>query len=201
MGLNTLIQLPKSVFLSSDSKASILMQVLGWTVKFMRLLALRCKSPQILNLHSSCQIRCHSASELFSPVQELWHPRKLVHLSILLHLQIVHRKFCIYTSNEQQTEWTKLQDRKVFIQLLPFFTRYLNSHRNQVKSLKGTLCLLVWKKMETKQDKTKLIKSIKLYLQEIQVFHSVRKKAFKAHSKIMYSKKLKGISSLYVLYT
>lgn len=55
--------------------------------------------------------------------------------------------------------------------------------------------------METKQDKTKLIKSIKLYLQEIQVFHSVRKKAFKAHSKIMYSKKLKGISSLYVLYT
>lgn len=44
-----------------------------------------------------------------------------------------------------------------------------------------------------KQNKTKkLIKSIKLYLQEIQVIHSVRKKAFKAHSKNMYSKMLKG---------
>jgi len=38
-----------------------------------------------------------------------------------------------------------------------------------------------------KQNKTKLIK---VYLQEIQVIHSVRKKAFEAHSKIMYSKKL-----------
>lgn len=54
-----------------------------------------------------------------------------------------------------------------------------------------------------KQNKTKkkLIKSIKLYLQEIQVIHSVRKKAFKAHSKIMYSKKLKGSFGLRVLYT
>lgn len=53
-----------------------------------------------------------------------------------------------------------------------------------------------------KQNKTKkLIKSIKLYLQEIQVIHSVRKKAFKAHSKIMYSKKLKGSFCLRVLYT
>lgn len=43
--------------------------------------------------------------------------------------------------------------------------------------------------MERGNQKTrqkKLIKSIKLYLQEIQVIHSVRKKA---HSKIMYRKR------------
>ena len=57
------------------------------------------------------------------------------------------------------------------------------------------------RKRETKQDKKKLIKSIKLYLQEIHVVHSVRKKAFKALSKIMYSKKLEGSLCLRVLYT
>lgn len=45
---------------------------------------------------------------------------------------------------------------------------------------------MCWKEGIRKQDKKKLIKSIKLYLQEIQVIHSVRKKA---HSKIMYRKR------------
>lgn len=62
------------------------------------------------------------------------------------------------------------------------------------------MVLICLKEGNNKQDK-KLLKSIKLYLQEIQVIHSVRKKAFKAHSKIMYSKKLKGTFCHRVLYT
>ena len=63
------------------------------------------------------------------------------------------------------------------------------------------MVLICLKEGNNKQQDKKLLKSIKLYLQEIQVIHSVRKKAFKAHSKIMYSKKLKGTFCLCVLYT
>lgn len=45
-----------------------------------------------------------------------------------------------------------------------------------------------------------LIKSIKLYLQEIHVIHS-EEKHLKAHSDIMYSKELKGSFCFNVLYT
>lgn len=63
------------------------------------------------------------------------------------------------------------------------------------------MVLICLKEGNNKQQDKKLLKSIKLYLQEIQVIHSVRKKAFKAHSKIMYSKKLKGTFCHRVLYT
>lgn len=55
--------------------------------------------------------------------------------------------------------------------------------------------VLIGLKEGNKTRQNKLIKSIKLYLQEIQVIHSVRKKAFKAHSKICTVKSSWGFSA------
>lgn len=84
---------------------------------------------------------------------------------------------------------------------VPAALQGFNSHRYQVKSLTRERGTYWFDKGKQNKTKKKLIESIKLYLQEIQVIHSVRKKAFKAHSKIMYSKKLKRSFSLRVLYT
>lgn len=73
------------------------------------------------------------------------------------------------------------------------------SNASNLTEIEGKLkrdTVLIVEGTKEKDENKKLIKSIKLYLQEIQVIHSVRKKAFKAHSKMMHSENLKGISSL-----
>lgn len=135
----------------------------------MGLVTLRCKSPQILNLHSSCQIRWQFVILLMS----FFHLSKSscilkknssIFLLTLLHLQIVHREFSIYTSDERQTEQKKLHDCIVFIQLRLFFPTMLQFSQKSSKKLKRDTVLIGLKENGNKTRQNKVNKVYKAIL-------------------------------------